>query len=362
MVEDNARTVALNGLSLTIFIVSLVCLCLSLLSVGLRTYIRVFDNVFGLDDGLILAGIIIYTVDVALACYGTTVGLGTRDADLNMWLSVEGKKYLMLWMMVYVIGLAAIKSSICVTLFRVAAANNAFKIAIYVLLGLTITTFVVTIGGILLLCTPVSANWDGQGQCAGMRSMVALSYTSTASTILTDLSLAILPGIMVMGTPMKLLQKLSVVGLLSFGSVASLTTMARAPFIQHYWTPLDNLNYWTGYIVLLSNCESAIGLIASSIPSINKFIYRKTTLAHKPPQGIKPDRKSLVTFGSAPVRPKGSGKRFMNPTDQGTSFASVHARDWARLQDQESDTSRDEVGGIRAEYTYQVELSKINTK
>jgi hypothetical protein len=136
-----------------------------------------------------------------------------------MWLSVEGKKYLMLWMMVYVIGLATIKCSICVTLFRVAAANRTFKIAIYVLLGLTISTFIVTIVGILLLCKPVSANWDGQGECAAMSSMVALSYTSTASTIVTDLSLAILPGIMVMGTPMKLLQKLSVVGLLSFGSV-----------------------------------------------------------------------------------------------------------------------------------------------
>lgn len=119
---------------------------------------------------------------------------------------------------------------------------------------------------------------------------------------------------------------------------------------------------WTGYIVLLSNVESAIGLIASSIPSINKFIYRKTTLAHNPPPSIKPGRKSLVTFGSAPVRPKGSSKRFLNPTDQGTSFASVHTGDWARLHDRDSDTSRDEVAGIRAEYSYQVELSKIDTK
>jgi hypothetical protein len=119
---------------------------------------------------------------------------------------------------------------------------------------------------------------------------------------------------------------------------------------------------WTGYIVLLSNVESAIGLISSSIPSMNKFTYRKTNLAHKPPPGLKPERKSLVTFGSAPVRPKRSSKRFLNPTDQGTSFASVHAGDWARLQDQESDTSRDEVGEIRAEYTYQVELSEMDIK
>ncbi|KAI3399779.1 hypothetical protein diail_5575 [Diaporthe ilicicola] len=362
MVQDDVRTISLSGLSLAIFAVSIVCLALSLVSVGLRTYIRLFDNVFGLDDGLILAGLAIYIVDVSLACHGTTVGLGTRDTELNLWLSVEGKKYLMLWMMIYVVGLATIKSSICVTLFRVAAANKAYKIAIYVLLGLTISTFIVTIVGILLLCKPVSANWTGQGQCAPMSSMVALSYTSTASTIVTDLSLAILPGVMVFGTPMKLIQKLSVVGLLSFGSVASLTTMARAPFIEHYWTPLDNLNYWTGYIVLLSNVESAIGLIASSIPSINKFIYRRMTLAHNSPAALQPQRKSLVTFGSAPVRPKGSSKRFLNPTDQGMSFASVHTGEWARLQDRDSDTSRDDVNGIRTEFTYQVELSQIEKK
>lgn len=56
MLEDDVRTVSLSGLSLAIFVVSLVCLGLALVSVGLRTYIRTFDHVFGLDDGLILAG------------------------------------------------------------------------------------------------------------------------------------------------------------------------------------------------------------------------------------------------------------------------------------------------------------------
>lgn len=55
---------------------------------------------------------------MVLACYGTTVGLGTWDSELNTFLSMEGKKYLMLWMMVYIVGLATIKSSICATLYR----------------------------------------------------------------------------------------------------------------------------------------------------------------------------------------------------------------------------------------------------
>lgn len=68
MIEDDVRTVSLSGLSLAIFVVSLVCLALSLLSVGLRTYIRVSDSVFGLDDGLILAGVVRFTSTHVLLC------------------------------------------------------------------------------------------------------------------------------------------------------------------------------------------------------------------------------------------------------------------------------------------------------
>lgn len=355
VVDEAARSLPLSGLALAIFVVSIVCLVLSAICVGLRVYVRVSEQTFGWDDKLILAGLVVYTVDVGLACHGATVGLGFKNAELNSWLAVQGAKYLMLWMLIYVLGLALIKSSVCVTLLRVAAANQAYKIATLSLLALTLTTFVATIVGILLLCKPVSANWTGQGECSGMSTMVALSYFSTASTILTDLSLAVLPGVMVWNTPMKIRQKILIVVLLSFGSVASVTTMVRTPFISHYWTPLVDLNYWTGYIVFLSNIESAVGLIASSVPPMRKLFRGKPAEASS---GATPDHKSLVTFGSAPVR---ADKKFRNPTDQGMSFTSVHAGDWTRLHDRDSDASREDIAGIRAEYTYEVEMTRLSS-
>lgn len=158
-------------------------------------------------------------MDVGLACHGTFVGLGTRTENLNAWLAVEGLKYLMLWMMVYIVNLAIIKGSICVTLYRIGYANAKYKIAVFILLGLTIATMLVTLIGVLLLCKPISANWTGEGQCAGSATLVALSYTSTAATIITDLSLALLPGVMIWNTLMDPRQKVLVIGLLSFGSV-----------------------------------------------------------------------------------------------------------------------------------------------
>lgn len=161
---------------------------------------------------------IIYAVDVALSSHGAYVGLGTRTADLNAWLAVEGLKYLMLWMMIYIVSLAVIKGSICVTLYRIGHAETKYKRAILTLLGLIIATMLVTLIGVLLLCQPISANWTGEGHCAGSATMIALSYTSTATTILTDLALAILPGVMVWNTIMDTRQKISVCLLLSFGS------------------------------------------------------------------------------------------------------------------------------------------------
>ena len=43
------------------------------------------------------------------------------------------------------------------------------------------------------------------------------------------------------------------------------------------------------------------------------------------------------------------------------SFTTVHAgNDWTRLEDRDSDTSREDITGIRAEYTYEVEMSRLS--
>lgn len=144
---------------------------------------------------------------------------------------------------------------------------------------------------------------------------------------------------------------------------ASITTIIRAPYIQHYWTPTDNLNYWTGYIVLMSNIESAIGIIASSVPAMHKLKQKKSGAAHVP-YAPKPT-KSLVTFGSLPAR----NPNFNNPTDQGVTFTTIRGGDWTRIGDGDSEATLEpsqgretEFGGIRTEYSYQVELSSLQAK
>ncbi|KAB8292962.1 hypothetical protein EYC80_007326 [Monilinia laxa] len=352
MTNADATILALEGFPLVIFIVSIICLLFSTITVSIRTYVRVNEGVFGWDDGLIVVGLVTFTLDVSLACHSTRVGLGSHNDRLNAYFAVQGTKYLMLWMMFYVMGLAIIKSSICVTLLRIASAQKSVPTVC-----------------ILLLCRPVAANWntslitEGKGSCSGMGTMIALSYTSTASTILTDLACAVFPGIMLYRTQMPTRRKIQVGLLLSFASAASISTMIRAPYIERYHNPTDNLLYYTGFIVLLSNIETAIGCIASSVPTFARFLRRNhpKDSFRSTPHGPK----DLVTFGSAPIsgRQNSKARAFRNPTDTGITFATVHAHkdgDWSRLHDGDSEHNAElrTVDGIRTDYTYQVELSK----
>ncbi|CAI4218933.1 unnamed protein product [Parascedosporium putredinis] len=356
---DQRWVTRLESTGLSLFVVSIVGGVVSLIVVGLRTIIRVHARNFNLDDGLMLAGLVVYLADVALACVGALHGLGTRNADLNQPMMIDSIKYLMLWMLLYVISLCLVKTSICATTLRIATTLPKLRIAVYILLGLTIATFITTFIGILLLCRPVAANWDptilaeGRGECSPITSMLGLSYTSTASTIITDFACAVLPAVILWHTQMKLSTKIMVATVLSFGSFASISTIIRTPYIDNYNRPLDDLPFHIANIPLWSNVETAIGLIAGSLPALRRFFLdrrsprvttRGTTGGSR---GLHPGSVGLVTIGGS-----GAMSSKANKTDQG---------DWTRL---EEDTGSDKestvpIRGIRRDMTFEVETSTL---
>ena len=86
--------------------------------------------------------------------------------------------------------------------------------------------------------------------------------------------------------------------------------------------------------------------------------------------------KSLITIGGSGgsgFSPRGRRNVFSNPTDLGVSLTTVQAkggsaRDWERLHDEEDEiplspckdgVGSNQSGGIRADYTYTVELETM---
>ncbi|KAF6835132.1 integral membrane protein [Colletotrichum musicola] len=376
-VDPDLRMLPPEGLPLAIIIVSCIFLVFSVICVALRTRIRLVEGTFGLDDALMAAGTVSYVVVVGLAVYGCLVGLGTLEEKLNQWLWSEGLKIYIVWILNYVVALALVKSSVCLTIQRIVTTDRGLRIAVWVLLGLTWASFFVTFIGTLLYCKPVEALWmpqmilAGTGTCADVDVLIALGHVATSSAIVTDLALVVVPAVILWGTQMKTQTKLQVFGLLSFASVASIITMVRIPYVNHFKAQ-TNLQFWVAHTVLCSNVETGIGCIASSVPSLRRFIARTrgdTTQGNSGAAGGSGGTKTgLFTFGSKPLDAR-SRDRYRNPTDVGFSLATVAGRgddsSWERLGgDGDSDkgdllppsSSGSAKGGITAQYTYRVDI------
>ncbi|KAF2438308.1 hypothetical protein P171DRAFT_490977 [Karstenula rhodostoma CBS 690.94] len=104
-VDPNGRFMQPNGFPLTVLTISFVFLALSLLTVGLRLYIRLSKRMFGIDDAFLAAGGVLYMVVIGLSSYGHFVGLGRKEVNLNQWQWMNAMKYYIIWILVYVVEL-----------------------------------------------------------------------------------------------------------------------------------------------------------------------------------------------------------------------------------------------------------------
>ncbi|EXM17944.1 hypothetical protein RAB80_005470 [Fusarium oxysporum f. sp. vasinfectum] len=374
MIDENARAVVLEGFPLTMTVLILVFLGLAVITVGIRTMVRMTDDTFGIDDWLIVAGLVVYIADSGLAVHAVKVGIGSNDDHLNTWMQSEAQKFYIIGITVYVVAVALIKTSVCVTLRRIAAKSvPLIQYAIWGLFALTWASFCVTFFGILTFCRPVEGNWntalvlEGKATCATTETLIGISHTNTATSIVTDVGCIVLPGILLWKTQMTIRAKLQVLCLLSLASVASIATIARAPFISHYKRPTDNLKYYIGYIVLFSCVEIGIGCIAASLPSL-RILYKRVRGQESQGSTGTPNANTLITIGGGKIgdsSSRGSKRVFTNPTDRGITSTHVNRGDnnWERLSDEDSDKGILVNGqnGIRADYTYSVELETYNT-
>jgi uncharacterized membrane protein YhaH (DUF805 family) len=114
----------------------------------------------GCDTDLVCQ--IVYIPTTGLAVYGCLAGLGRLNVDLNDWQQAEAVKYYVIWILVYVVALATVKSSICITIRRIASTQKPLKITVWCLLAVTWASFLITFFGTLFYCRPVRAlcKWE----------------------------------------------------------------------------------------------------------------------------------------------------------------------------------------------------------
>ncbi|KAI1869656.1 uncharacterized protein JN550_005637 [Neoarthrinium moseri] len=264
-------TTRLDGPGLTLFVISVVLVILSWITVALRLTIRRNIKGIGADDWLMVAGLVFYTIATASTILAVLNGVGTRDQYLTDDDLQEGKKWFMFFQIFYVLSTVPIKSSICVALIRITT-RKLFKWILYGIIFFTIVGCLVTDIAVLSWCQPISATWDpSAGSCADKSVIINVSYFISVISILTDWVCAILPAFILWNVQLRYRVKLSVAIVLGLGFVASTATIVRIRYLVYYSISEDYL-YNIANIAIWSIVESGLGIVAGSMATLRPLL------------------------------------------------------------------------------------------
>lgn len=217
----------------------------------------------------------------AVISYGTFTGLGTPDDKIPggptgvIWM--EGAKVCLsficrdynletasdhhllhqsvfLWQIFFLSGFVWIKCSICLTLLRIAVIKW-HRITLWTLIGITVVSTIFVDIYILVQCRPIERTWgEKPGTCLPNTITVAITFVISAFNLITDVTTAVLPFLMLRKVQMTRKRKTAIIMVLSLGVMASIATIARLPFGTAYFAKTDYLGA-VSYTHLLSRCQ-----------------------------------------------------------------------------------------------------------
>ncbi|VUC29438.1 unnamed protein product [Clonostachys rosea] len=268
--ETSWQPVKPEGLALGTFTTSVVLAVLCTIIVLMRMYIRAKHQNLGTDDWLMCAGWAAYVVHNAIVCVGCHRGIGTPRNKLETAQVIEGMKYVFMWQIFYAATLVFVKSSICVTVLRIATG----RVYIWTLRGLIILAVAMSSVGLIVIvvqCRPTEAFWDSsKGTCMDKILPTILTYAASVSNVITDFVTATIPIILVRRLQMRAKLKIYAQLIMGLGILASIASIVRVPYSNAYLKP-DDFIYQVSNIILWTVVECGVGIVAGSLPSLRAF-------------------------------------------------------------------------------------------
>ncbi|KAH7341204.1 hypothetical protein BKA66DRAFT_35149 [Pyrenochaeta sp. MPI-SDFR-AT-0127] len=251
--------------------VTIAMLALSWMAVITRVWVRRWIKGLGVDDFMMVAGLFLFTIAGGALLSSAYNGVGTPDIFLDPVTVRDGLKWFWVGQVTYCLSTFPIKCSICMAMLRFTRAKR-YQIPLYAIIGLALIAAVSAALTLTLWCRPIAANWDSRaGTCPNPIIITNFSYFFSACSITTDWACAILPAFILWDIQLKLRVKISVVGLLAMGVVASSATIVRLAYFTLY-TSRENYMYGVSKIAMWSVLECGIGIVAGCIATFRPLM------------------------------------------------------------------------------------------
>ncbi|KAL4861337.1 hypothetical protein BDV12DRAFT_191151 [Aspergillus spectabilis] len=296
-------------------------LTLSSIAVILRCYVRLrIVRAFGWDDSIMILAMLFYAMYCGCMIGGSLWGTGKHLSELTPKQQTVAMEYWFLCDIGYVVSSVLAKISVCIFLLRVMV-FPCYAATLYTVTAFTTATGIVFFILMVIQCSPVSFWWtrmsgDTDGECGYVEAIGIMFYIFSASSAIFDLTVGLLPIILVNRMQMDWRTKAAVASLLGMACIASIAIIIRIPFVETIHDP-DFLSIWSAVEVGLS---ITAGSLATTRPLTRLFSRSPTSNDPFEPssfpnnQNYKPNS-NFIRHGLHPFS-----------FDSGLGFAHRHAR------------------------------------
>ncbi|KKK19499.1 hypothetical protein ARAM_002941 [Aspergillus rambellii] len=211
-----------SGRSNAILISTSVLLGISLVTVCLRCYVRLrIVKAFGWDDSLMVTAMIFNIGFAICGIIGTTYGIGkkaeyfqSRPDDFQL-----AMLYWWLAQLFYVVTCTMMRMSIAVMLLRLVIDRVFFGI-LYGVMALSTIAGLIFFFFTIFQCTPVAYYWGRltmQGKCLNTNTLLGIAYFYSAAATACDLTIGILPAVLIWNLRISHRAKLGIAVILGIG-------------------------------------------------------------------------------------------------------------------------------------------------
>ncbi|CAI6100584.1 unnamed protein product [Clonostachys chloroleuca] len=309
MTQAGWEVAKLHGLAEAVLIVTITFSALMSLVFFLRLGIRLRYQELMREDYLMGAGYVLNLVQNAFACYCAYNGVGLPDSEIpggkNGPTYNEGLKAVFLWQLFYLTSMAFIKSSICLTILRIAIIRWQ-RILLWTIIGLSFFIAVILDIFILVECKPIARIWNEEpGWCYPNSAKVAITFITSGVNIVTDWICTILPIFIIWKLQMPKQRKVALSFVLGAGCMASIATLVRLPSASAYFEEYDYLKE-LGTKVTWTIIETDIAVIAGCLPALRRLV--KGLQSNRPSKAYPNSDNKLLALVSWKSSKKGSQK------------------------------------------------------
>ncbi|KAJ5091070.1 hypothetical protein NUU61_005940 [Penicillium alfredii] len=258
-----------------ILTVTAVFLGISLVSVGLRCFVRAkVVQAFGWDDSLMVLAMVLNLVFAICGLVGCKYGLGRTLAYFVVRPEHFTHALLCWWLgqVFYVVTCVVAKLSIIITLLRITV-DRIHAWILYAAMSLATAVGVVFFFFTVFQCSPVNYFWhplSENGKCVDKDVLIGIAYLYSIGAAITDLTIGLLPVALIWNLRMNRRTKGAIVGILGVGCIASAAVIIRIPFVHHYKD--REFLYNTYQISIWSNVEAGLGITAGCLTTLRPLV------------------------------------------------------------------------------------------